>query len=134
MSFDTLGLSPALLRALGEQGYTEPTPIQAAAIPVVLAGHDLLAGAQTGTGKTAAFALPLLERLYPMASACHGPQAARTDSHTDPRTRRPGAGKRARLRQAYWRQVGDDLRRRRHGSADRALRAASISSSPRRGA
>jgi ATP-dependent RNA helicase RhlE len=65
MSFDTLGLSPALLRALGEQGYTEPTPIQAAAIPVVMAGHDLMAGAQTGTGKTAAFALPLLERLFP---------------------------------------------------------------------
>ena len=65
MSFDTLGLSPALLRALGEQGYTEPTPVQIAAIPVVLAGHDLMASAQTGTGKTAAFALPLLERLYP---------------------------------------------------------------------
>ncbi len=64
MSFDTLGLSPAILRALAEQEYTTPTPIQAAAIPVVLAGRDLLAGAQTGTGKTAAFALPLLERLF----------------------------------------------------------------------
>ena len=65
MTFDTLGLSPALLRALEEQGYTQPTPVQSEAIPVVLAGHDLMAGAQTGTGKTAAFALPLLERLYP---------------------------------------------------------------------
>ncbi|HET6545729.1 MAG TPA: DEAD/DEAH box helicase [Rhodanobacteraceae bacterium] len=65
MSFDTLGLSPALLRALAERGYTTPTPIQRAAIPVILAGGDLLAGAQTGTGKTAAFALPLLERLCP---------------------------------------------------------------------
>jgi ATP-dependent RNA helicase RhlE len=65
MSFDTLGLSPALLRALNEQGYTQPTPIQEASIPVVLAGHDLMAGAQTGTGKTAAFSLPLLERLFP---------------------------------------------------------------------
>jgi ATP-dependent RNA helicase RhlE len=64
MSFDTLGLSPALLRALAEQGYTSPTPIQAAAIPVALEGRDMLAGAQTGTGKTAAFALPLLERLF----------------------------------------------------------------------
>jgi len=64
MSFETLGLSPAILRALAEQEYTTPTPIQAAAIPVVLAGRDLLAGAQTGTGKTAAFALPLLERLF----------------------------------------------------------------------
>ncbi|WP_313917498.1 DEAD/DEAH box helicase [Tahibacter sp.] len=65
MSFDTLGLSPALLCALNEQGYTTPTPIQIEAIPLVLAGRDLLAGAQTGTGKTAAFALPMLERLYP---------------------------------------------------------------------
>ncbi|TDR43927.1 ATP-dependent RNA helicase RhlE [Tahibacter aquaticus] len=65
MSFDNLGLSPALLCALNEQGYTNPTPIQSEAIPLVLAGRDLLAGAQTGTGKTAAFALPLLERLYP---------------------------------------------------------------------
>ena len=65
MSFDQLGLSPALLCALNELGYDTPTPIQAEAIPLVLAGRDLLAGAQTGTGKTAAFALPLLERLYP---------------------------------------------------------------------
>ena len=64
MNFETLGLAPALLRALADQGYTEPTPIQAAAIPVALEGRDLLAGAQTGTGKTAAFALPLLDRLY----------------------------------------------------------------------
>ncbi len=64
MSFESLGLSPALLRALAEQGYTTPTPIQTAAIPAALAGRDLLAGAQTGTGKTAAFALPMLERLF----------------------------------------------------------------------
>lgn len=63
MSFDSLGLVPALLRALSEYGYTEPTPIQAAAIPPALAGQDLLAAAQTGTGKTAAFALPLLQKL-----------------------------------------------------------------------
>jgi ATP-dependent RNA helicase RhlE len=65
MSFSSLELSGALLRALAEHGYTAPTPIQAAAIPHVLAGRDLLAAAQTGTGKTAAFALPLLERLRP---------------------------------------------------------------------
>ena len=63
MSFESLGLAPALLRALAEQGYANPTPIQAGAIPVVLEGHDLLAAAQTGTGKTAAFALPLLHKL-----------------------------------------------------------------------
>jgi ATP-dependent RNA helicase RhlE len=64
MTFENLGLAPALLRALADEGYTEPTPIQAAAIPVALEGTDLLAGAQTGTGKTAAFALPMLQRLY----------------------------------------------------------------------
>jgi ATP-dependent RNA helicase RhlE len=63
MSFQSLGLSAALLRAVQEQGYTEPTPIQAKVIPVVLAGRDVMAGAQTGTGKTAGFTLPLLERL-----------------------------------------------------------------------
>jgi ATP-dependent RNA helicase RhlE len=65
MHFESLGLSPVLLRALSDQGYDAPTPIQAAAIPVVLEGHDLLASAQTGTGKTAGFSLPLLERLFP---------------------------------------------------------------------
>jgi ATP-dependent RNA helicase RhlE len=63
MSFSTLGLSDAILRAVTEQGYTSPTPIQAQAIPAVLAGGDLLAGAQTGTGKTAGFTLPVLQRL-----------------------------------------------------------------------
>jgi ATP-dependent RNA helicase RhlE len=63
MSFETLGLSPALLRALAENDYTTQTPIQMEAIPLALAGHDLLGGAQTGTGKTAAFSLPLLQRL-----------------------------------------------------------------------
>jgi ATP-dependent RNA helicase RhlE len=63
MSFDHFGLSPELVRAVADEGYTEPTPVQREAIPVVLAGRDLLAGAQTGTGKTAAFVLPLLHRL-----------------------------------------------------------------------
>ena len=63
MSFDSLGLKAELLRAVGEQGYTQPTPIQGKAIPAVLAGRDLMASAQTGTGKTAAFTLPLLHRL-----------------------------------------------------------------------
>ena len=63
MSFETLGLSAELLLAVREQGYTDPTPIQKQAIPLVLRGRDLLAGAQTGTGKTAGFTLPLLQRL-----------------------------------------------------------------------
>ncbi|MET3010217.1 MAG: DEAD/DEAH box helicase [Stenotrophomonas koreensis] len=63
MSFESLGLAPFLLRALAEQGYDTPTPIQEQAIPLALEGRDLLAGAQTGTGKTAAFGLPLLQHL-----------------------------------------------------------------------
>ena len=62
-NFEGLGLSAELVRAVAEQGYTEPTPIQVQAIPVVLAGRDLLGAAQTGTGKTAAFALPILQKL-----------------------------------------------------------------------
>jgi ATP-dependent RNA helicase RhlE len=63
MSFSELGLSAELLRAVKDAGYSQPTPIQTKAIPVVLEGHDVLAGAQTGTGKTASFTLPLLHRL-----------------------------------------------------------------------
>ncbi len=63
MKFDDLGLAPALLKAVHEEGYDTPTPIQAQAIPLVLSGADLLAGAQTGTGKTAAFVLPMLHKL-----------------------------------------------------------------------
>ena len=63
MNFKDLGLSEPILRAVGEQGYDTPTPIQAQAIPAVLQGGDLLAGAQTGTGKTAGFVLPMLQRL-----------------------------------------------------------------------
>jgi len=63
MNFEELNLAPAIVQAVREQGYDTPTPIQAQAIPAVLAGHDLLAGAQTGTGKTAAFTLPVLHKL-----------------------------------------------------------------------
>jgi ATP-dependent RNA helicase RhlE len=63
MNFEELNLAPAIMQAVREQGYENPTPIQAQAIPAVLAGHDLLAGAQTGTGKTAAFTLPMLHKL-----------------------------------------------------------------------
>jgi ATP-dependent RNA helicase RhlE len=63
MSFEQLGLQAELLQTISQQGYTTPTPIQAKAIPVILAGRDILGGAQTGTGKTAAFALPILQLL-----------------------------------------------------------------------
>ena len=69
MNFDELNLAPAIVKAVREQGYETPTAIQAQAIPVVLDGHDLLGGAQTGTGKTAAFTLPMLHRLSMSRSA-----------------------------------------------------------------
>lgn len=73
MSFATLGLGADLVRTVAEEGYSEPTPIQATAIPLVLAGRDILAAAQTGTGKTAAFVLPTLERLRGFSNASYSP-------------------------------------------------------------
>ena len=72
-SFAELGLLPELMRAISEQGYTEPTPIQRQAIPAVLARRDIMGSAQTGTGKTASFALPILQLLAPGASASPSP-------------------------------------------------------------
>ena len=73
--FSSLGLLAELTRAVADQGYTQTTPVQAKAIPVILEGRDVLAGAQTGTGKTAGFTLPLLQRL--MAGTNHAPSPAR---------------------------------------------------------
>lgn len=73
VSFAGLNLAPPILKALTDAGYNTPTPIQAQAIPLVLEGHDLMAGAQTGTGKTAAFALPLLQKMLPHASSSTSP-------------------------------------------------------------
>jgi len=75
--FDSFNLCPELLRAAHDLGYTTPTPIQQQAIPVVASGRDLLAAAQTGTGKTAAFALPLLQRLHMALPAPRGQRAPR---------------------------------------------------------
>ncbi len=72
-SFEQLQLAPEILKALAESGYTTPTPIQSQAIPLVLEGRDLMAGAQTGTGKTAAFALPMLQKLLPQANSSASP-------------------------------------------------------------
>ena len=72
MSFNALNLAPEILRAIAEAGYTEPTPIQTQAIPQILAGHDLTGIAQTGTGKTAAFTLPILTKLAPTAGQGRG--------------------------------------------------------------
>jgi ATP-dependent RNA helicase RhlE len=73
LTFTNLGLSANLLATVAREGYTEPTPVQAQAIPLVLAGRDVLAAAQTGTGKTAAFTLPILERLAKHASSSPSP-------------------------------------------------------------
>ena len=79
MSFAELQLHPSILQAIEACGYTEPTPIQAQAIPMAMAGHDLIATAQTGTGKTAAFVLPALQCLNSPATgllcAAAGPAA-----------------------------------------------------------
>jgi ATP-dependent RNA helicase RhlE len=75
MSFEQLGLRAELLAAVSAQGYTTPTPVQAQAIPVILKGIDVLAGAQTGTGKTAAFALPMLQLLSSRAGKSRTPRA-----------------------------------------------------------
>ncbi len=73
MPFDTLGLSADLVRTVAEEGYEQPTPVQEKAIPLVLAGRDVLAAAQTGTGKTAAFTLPILDRLRQQANTSFSP-------------------------------------------------------------
>ncbi len=73
MPFSHLGLSAELLRAVKDEGYTDPTPVQEQAIPIVLQGRDLLAAAQTGTGKTAAFVLPILERLKAKSNSSFSP-------------------------------------------------------------
>ena len=103
ITFATLGLAEPLLRALDRERFLQPTPIQASAIPPLLAGRDLLGIAQTGTGKTAAFALPMLQHLAarpepaaPLRHACPDPGA-------DPRT---GAADRGRLH-----RLGGDLKR-----------------------
>jgi len=73
ITFADLGLAPELLRALTDMGYSKPTPIQAKAIPLVVSGKDIMGGAQTGTGKTAAFTLPILQRILPFASSSPSP-------------------------------------------------------------
>jgi ATP-dependent RNA helicase RhlE len=78
MSFESLGLRAELLRAVSENGYSVPTPIQQQAIPIILDGQDLMGGAQTGTGKTAGFTLPLLQRLMPSEAGADGRRAIRT--------------------------------------------------------
>ena len=96
MSFDSLGLDAEILKAIHEQNYTEPTPIQQQAIPVILSGKDLMASAQTGTGKTAGFGLPILQKLVE--------QQAKANNHSQPKK-----GKRQ-LYRSEERRVGKECR------------------------
>ena len=82
MTFETLGLHPAILKALTDSGYTEPTPVQAQAIPFALAGRDLLVSSQTGSGKTAAFMLPAIHRFAAHQSTGKTPNQARQSAQT----------------------------------------------------
>ena len=93
MAFSKLGLSPTIVDGVKAMGYVEPTPIQLRAIPLVLAGRDVIGSAQTGTGKTAAFALPILSQL-----GQHIARTARAHPRTHARTRRAGGNRHPRLR------------------------------------
>ena len=111
------------MRAIADAGYTQPTPVQAQAIPLVLAGGDLLAAAQTGTGKTAGFTLPILQLLSGKPGSILAPSAAPRpaalpDSRPDARTRGAGRGIGADLRQISAAEIDGDVRRRQHQSAD----------------
>ena len=90
MTFASLGLTAPLIATLETLGYRTPTPVQSKAIPAVLAGRDLMAAAQTGTGKTAAFALPVLQRLATEGAAGRRQLGACAGAGADPRTGRTG--------------------------------------------
>ena len=106
VDFSTLGLSSDLVNILATLGYEEPTPVQREAIPLILAGKDVLAQAATGTGKTAAFALPIIQRL--LESPVRRPRSregfgalrpARARPRADARARDAGGGSRAQVRE-----------------------------------
>ena len=131
-SFQTFGLAEPITRALAEEQYTTPTPIQAEAIPLVLTGRDLVGIAQTGTGKTAAFALPILDRLAANRKPLATKSPARAGAAPDARTRRPDRRQLPHLRPPPAHPVRARHRRRADGHADaRPVNAASTSSSRR---
>ena len=122
--FDGLGLSPEILKAVVDTGYTTPTPIQAQGIPMVLQRRDLIGIAQTGTGKTASFTLPMIEMLSRGRAKARMPRALVLGAH--PRIGRPGGGKLRPLQQIFQAQPCASDRRRLDGRPDQEAR-------PRRG-
>ena len=114
MSFDSLGLNPEILRAVAEQGYVEPTPIQQKAIPAVLQGRDLMASAQTGTGKTAGFTLPLLQHLIQQEPHAKGRRPVRALILTPTRAGSTDWRERTGLQQVSEYSFAGRLRRGKH--------------------
>ncbi len=127
-TFRDLGIAEALLRALHAESYLTPTPIQTQAIPVLLTGKDILGIAQTGTGKTAAFLLPILQKLAETRGAAAPRSTRALVLAPDPRTRRANRRKGPRLWPSSGLAPCRRVRRRRHPAADGGARsAASIS-------
>ena len=119
--FNTLPLDPKLLRAVADAGYVAMTPIQAKAIPIVLAGRDVMGAAQTGTGKTAAFTLPLLQRMLRHENASMSPARHPVRALVLAPTRELAdqvASQRQDLRQAHAAALDGGVRRHRHEAAD----------------
>ena len=88
MTFNEMGIISPILQALQDEGYTQPTPIQEQAIPIILEQRDILGCAQTGTGKTAAFAIPILQLLYQQKQEERGPRRIALDQDADDREHR----------------------------------------------
>lgn len=116
MLFNQLGLTAELLRAVDEKGYQEATPIQQQSIPLILDGRDVLAGAQTGTGKTAGFTLPMLQRLQ---QSDRNRRSIRALVLTPTRELAAQVAKRKRLRQPPAVPYDRHFRRRQHQYTDR---------------
>ena len=124
-SFSNLSLAEPLARAVAEMGYEHMTPIQAQAIPVVLTGKDVMGAAQTGTGKTAAFSLPLLQRMLKHENASTSPGAAsgaRAGAAAHARAGRPGGPAGQAVRQVHQPAQRGGVRRHRHEAADAELK------------
>lgn len=121
MLFEDLSLSKSIQRAVFEEGYTNPTPIQEKAIPIVLAGKDLVGCAQTGTGKTAAFAIPIIHHLHRMVGSSKNEANSLFSGYANPRVSRSNRRKFWHLRQIHQFKTIDHFWRRFASSASRPI-------------